>query len=287
MHRPNVKKGLVRPVHKGIIKPGRRFKRRRKADTVWVRSLFLRAVRSRSLFVPANPDVKIVILNNSIKRHTYGTLKDLVVTAKGIVRGSSNKVAGVADTNDTAINPSGLDLTAAVYSGKAGATAAEPNVVCAWIATFSGSEQAYTKRPIIVDIGPIVGAAGPVQTIPTPVVTLLIYPNGRTPFQVLLFSCANAGGIGTLTPGSHDSTSGVAASLAFNGLSVRAIDANTYVDLESINERDFVGPLDPKNCSDEEESDEEEEDGWYDEAGGLVRDEDGNCFDGDGNVRDC
>jgi hypothetical protein len=181
--------------------------------------------RTRNVVVALTPYTDIVVTNASFGRLGYDTIEDTVSAATAATRGSSRKSVVV-----------GLG-SAAVASVDGSATDDIP--VFGWRVRASASVNNNTFRPILIDVGLIATAAGPVFSCASPVFSIACFPR-RLPLDVFVLATANAGGVATIVPGTSGSL-GVGGTSTTPGCLVRSLsDANYVVTIESFNSRELI-----------------------------------------------
>jgi hypothetical protein len=224
----------------------------------WLKRAISALAHTKQVALSLTPDTDLVVLNNSAVLHGYQKKAGLDTSMLAACQGESRKSVGAADTNDTALTPGGLALSADVFSGIANATFSEGIAVFGWRIRVTGSFNNFAYRPLQIDVGTILGAAGPVQTMPAAnvVLSLLAFPK-RLPVDLLVLSVSNGAGLFSVVPGSMQSQSGVANTTTRNGIAARSLaDANTFATFEGLNQRDLIARF--GSCDgvlDEEEED--------------------------------
>lgn len=212
--------------------------------TSWIAAAMAAVAASRQVALAMTPDCELTLLNDSAVFHGYSDLSQLLTACYAATNGAVGKVLGAADTNDTALSLS-LPLSMApgtdgLFSGVAAATATNGQRVFGWRLRLTGSLTNFSFRPIQVDVGRVTGAAGPVQTIASPVLSIAVVPR-KLPVDLIVLSVANAGGLMSVTEGQSGYGSGASGTSAFNGLVIRGTsDSNVFGTIESLNARDLM-----------------------------------------------
>jgi hypothetical protein len=242
-------------------------------NEAWLTKAVRAMTACKQIALSLTPNTEIVVVNNSCLYHSYVTQQELGTALMTAARGESRK----------SLSPTaGGALSANVFNCTAGAAAAG-FAVFGWRLRVTASALNFDFRPILVDIGPVLNAAG-VLSIPTPVVTLALLTR-KLPIDVILVSPANAGGQATIVAGQQDEVVLAGATTASNGISVRSLGlATVFASFESLNQRDLNtrsvagqegGSIDQgitTGIRDEEEggSEDPDEDAVYDILGNRV-----------------
>lgn len=192
----------------------------------WIWAALQAMVRSRQLMVSLTPYCEIKVINASAVYHGYKSIGEVQSAAYAAVQGEPQK-----DVRSAA-------LSANFFSANTGVTS-DGIATFGWRLRITASSLNFAYRPIFVDIGPVNNAAGTL-TIPTPVVTIALFPR-RLPLDVVVFNVANAAGYFTIRPGRSNNNVDAGVTSAFNGIGIRSLaDANTFGVIESLNSRDLI-----------------------------------------------
>lgn len=206
---------------------------------IWLKEAFRGILVTQQAAISLTPDCEVVVLNDSAVQIGYSSVEELIVAIQTVVQGDPRKRIGVAATAGTALVPSDT-LAADRFSGVVGATPSEGVRVFGWRVRLTASQLNYSYRPIQIDVGPIVGAAGPVQDITAPVVSFAVIAR-RFPADLIVLSPSNGAGIFTIVRGGSSQVTDATSTSVSNGLAVRSIgDASTFCMIESLNQRDLT-----------------------------------------------
>jgi hypothetical protein len=209
----------------------------------WLKNVIDMMVSSRQVAVAATPGTEIEVQNASAVYHGYKSVHEFRSACLAAVQGAADK-----ETRSGA-------LSAAVTCVNNG-TAAAGFDVFGWRLRLTASQNNYAFRPFIVDVGPVLNTAG-VFTVPSPIITFAVYSQ-RLPCDLFVVSPANAGGLATIRPGTHNQTTATTQTTTQNGILVRTLaDANTFAVISSLNARDLVSRAGAWGCADEEDSEED------------------------------
>lgn len=207
---------------------------------IWLRQALLAMVATQQIAISLTPDAELVVLNDSAVQHGYRSYSDLITAFTAVVQGAAQKRIGVSLAAGVALTPS-LPLNADLFSGFVGAAVTEGVRVFGWRIRLTASQLNFPYRPIQIDVGPLVGAAGPTVSLPNPVLSLVVTPR-KAPVDVIVLSPSNAAGLFTVTVGGSASTVAAPADTTVsNGVAIRSIaDANVFAMVESLNQRDLT-----------------------------------------------
>lgn len=244
----------------------------------WLRASIALAIRTGDIAVSFTPKTQVVLTNGASVKHAYRSTQALLTAAYAAVQGEPRKQFGAAYTADTALTTSGLALSADVFSGIASATFSDGIKTFAWHVRVAASITQFAYRMFNIDVGPLTGAAGPVQTLDAANIVASFQVISYSPvIDLFILSPQNGGGQMTVVPGGMNSGSGVANLGSVNGIAIRTVDANTFGNFESLNARDLISRLSPTNPIMDEE-------GYEQDSLSAMADEDEAYIEGAGGV---
>lgn len=239
---------LLADMHDNLNRSGKRLNSkgtdgyRSNMGGIWLQSALNKIIETQQVAVALTPMTELTVINQSALQHGYKSMRELATAAYSAVQGESRKAFNAAVSAATTAVLSGA-LSADVFSGLAGATAAFGIKTFGWRVRITASQLNFAFRPVQIDVGPLTGNAGPAQLLPTPVLSLAIVPR-RLPVDVVILSPANSAGLFTLVPGSVQSVVGTTGTTDSNGVAIRSLsDATAFAAIESLNMRDLTSRL--------------------------------------------
>lgn len=185
-----------------------------------------KAVATKAIAVPLDGCSQVVVTNNAAGQHGFQSRREFATALFAAARGRADK-----SYQTGALNANVFNMTPG--------TAAAGVVVFGWLCRYTGSDNNFSKRPLQLNIGPVNNAAGTLS-IPTPVLSLLVYPR-TSACDFIVFNPANAAGLMTITNGSSGDVVAASATTTDNGIGALSLsDANSFISFESLNQRELV-----------------------------------------------
>jgi hypothetical protein len=246
----------------------------------WLKQSLTRVLETGDICVSLTPKTTVALINGASVKHAYRTGAALMTDIRASVTGSPGKTIGAADTNDAALTVGGLALAADIFTGVAAAAAAAGTRVFGWHVKISGAYTNFGFRTYQLDLGPLTGGAGPVQTLDAAnVVASFAIESSYPKVDILVLSVGNAGGQMTVVPGASGNSGGTAGVVVPNGLAIRSTgEATVFGNFESLTARDLIARLQPPRRSARDEAPDfsmgfDDGESEHDESYSALRDE--------------
>lgn len=206
----------------------------------WLLPYFEQMVQTRQIISSLTPLTEIVLGNASAVFHGYSTVQQLYTACQSVINGAPEKAQGVAGASDTDLTVSAA-MNVRRYTSCVGTAALVGTPCFGWKMRVTASYNNFAFRPIKINVAKLQNVGGSINAVTTASAIATYYVRARRlPVDIIILSPGNAGGIFTITPGVMNERLTTGSTSNSVGLEIEIIDANTFVEVESLNARDLV-----------------------------------------------